>query len=259
MAGLLKHKVIAVTGSSSGIGRAIALQCARNGASLLLHHLGTESTSTDMQSLQDELSLLSNKSPRIFAADLTGDTAPRDLTLEAVSSFGRLDVLINNAGICIPSPAGEASKALVQKHLDVNFTAAYLLSQAASEQMIIQGQGGSVVTISSNTAIRGVSHVAHYAGSKAALLGMTTSFAVEYGKHNIRYNCILPGPTDTAMIQGFAPDDAGKATMANRIPLGRIGKPEDIAQAAVFFASDASSFITGESLLVDGGGSIFYQ
>ncbi|KAJ5647717.1 short-chain dehydrogenase/reductase SDR [Penicillium lividum] len=254
----LEDKVIVITGSSSGIGRAVAMECARKGAKLFLHHLGTDETERDMQTLLTDLRSLSSNSPVVFGGDLTEDRVPGDLIQKAVSSFARLDVLVNNAGICVAMAAQAVSRELLQRHLDVNFTAAYLLTQAASEQMILQGQGGSIVTVSSNSAVLGMSHLTHYGSSKAALLGMTTSFAVELGKHNIRYNCVLPGPTMTAILEKFAVDDERKKSLANKMPLGRVGRPEDVAHAVVFFASDSAAYITGQHLLVDGGNSISF-
>ncbi|KAH8697522.1 short-chain dehydrogenase/reductase SDR [Talaromyces proteolyticus] len=259
MAGLLKSKVIAITGASSGIGRAAAFECAKNGANLLIHHLGTDSTRKDAEELQKSLRSSFNTKSVLFGADLTGEGVAEELIQRTVSTFGRLDTFVSNAGICLPSPAESVTKSFLQRHIDINFTAAYLLTQAATKQFVKQGDGGSVVVVSSNTAVTGVTGLTHYSGTKAGLLGMVNTFAVEKGKHNIRYNCVLPGPTATDMITDFVKDDADRDNMIKRIPFGRLGTPQDLAGAIVFFASDLSQFVTGQHLLVDGACSHYFM
>lgn len=259
MIGILQGMVIAITGASSGIGRATAAECAKNGAKVLIHHLGTESTQKDAEKLQTDLISLYNTQSVVFAADLTADGTAKELVQLAVSAFGRLDVLVNNAGICLPSPIESVTRSFLQRHVDINFTAVYLLTQAATQQMISQGQGGSVVTVSSNTSITGVTGLTHYSGTKAGLLGMMNTFAVECGKHGIRYNCVLPGPTETMMIQDFVKETEERDNMIRKIPLGRLGKPEDLAGVIVFFASHMSQFVSGQQLLVDGACSHFFM
>lgn len=263
MRNLLQNKVIAITGSSSGIGRAIASRCAAQGASMALHHLGTPQTEKDAQSLYASFPpspTLDNRptSHIIIGGNLTEKDTPSRIISETISAFGRIDVLINNAGICHFTPAQKVTKEILNTHMDVNYTSSYLLTQAASNQMAKQGTGGSVVCISSITAVLGSSNLTHYAPTKAALLGMSKSFAVEYGKHGIRYNCVLPGTICTSMNER---DLAGgkREVMESRIPLGRLGVPDDLAGLVMFFASDLSQYVTGQEVLVDGGASINYQ
>jgi L-rhamnose 1-dehydrogenase len=259
MSGLLKNKVIAITGASSGIGRATAIECARNGAKLLIHHLGTDTTRKDAEELRKSLKSSYDTQSALFGADLTGEGVGQELIEHTVSKFGRLDAFVSNAGICHPSPAESVTKSFLQRHIDINFTSVYLLTQAATKQFITQGDGGSVVIVSSNTAITGVTGLTHYSGTKAGLLGMVNTFAVEKGRHNIRYNCVLPGPTATDMNKDFVKDDADKNNMIKRIPFGRLGTPQDLAGAIVFFASDMSQFVTGQHLLVDGACSHYFM
>ena len=264
MRDLLRNKVIVVTGSSSGIGREVAARCAQQGATMVLHHLGTPQTTHDAQSLYDELPshpLLdgATTSHLVVGADLTADESPDSLIRKTVSAFGRIDVLVNNAGICKFAPTETVTKSLLHNHMDVNYTAAYLLTRAASQQMIRQGSGGSVVSISSISALLGSANLTHYAPTKAALLAMSKSFAVEHGAHGIRYNCVLPGTIQTAMNKDDLAAGGKKALLESRVPLGRLGYPGDLAGAVMFFASDLSAYISGQEILVDGGASINYQ
>ncbi|OAP60213.1 hypothetical protein AYL99_05215 [Fonsecaea erecta] len=269
MAGLLRNKVVAITGASQGIGRATALACAQQGAGLVLHHLGTEQTRSDMDALQTELRAIDPSLRHTsFGGDVVQPETPTNLVSEAVRRFGRLDVLINNAGICTFADFHEVTPALLERHMAVNFTAAYMLTQAATRQMVAQGNnnnntinntGGSVVSIASITAVQGSSALTHYAPSKAAVLGMTVACASALGRHGIRFNSICPGTIETDMNKAHLDRDGLRAVMAGKTALGRLGTPEDIAGAAVFFASDLSAYVTGQYLLVDGGASTHYE
>ncbi|KNG87545.1 hypothetical protein ANOM_004389 [Aspergillus nomiae NRRL 13137] len=206
IANLPRNKVIAVTGSSSGIGRVIAARCAHEGATVVLHHRGDTQSLADAECLHNELTqsgpvILDGQqtSHLVIGRDLTSGSAGSDLINQTVSAFGRADVLVNNAGICQFTPAGSVTKQSLAKHMNINFMAAYLLTQAATQQMIRQGRGGSVVSISSTTARFGSSNLSHYGPTKAALVAMSKFYAVEFGKHGIRYNCVLPVTIQTAM------------------------------------------------------------
>ncbi|KAJ5096114.1 short-chain dehydrogenase/reductase SDR [Penicillium alfredii] len=265
MNSLLSNKVIAITGSSSRIGQAIATACAQHGANLVLHHLGPR-TEKAVYTLQDKLSTLpqyaEDNGPVVFSGDLTTEHTAEYLVQEAVSTFGRLDGLINTVAICNFMPAQAVTRSILQQHLDTNFVATYLLAQAATTRLTHQGHGGSIVNVSSITALLGSAHLTHYAPAKAAVLGMTTSFATEFGKYGIRYNCVLPGAVDKNSSrgeEGVRTDERRSAVADTRIPLARLGTPDDVAGAAVFLVSDLSAYMTGQHLVVDGGASVHYH
>lgn len=231
---------------------------------MVLHHLGTAESEQEALTLYNEMPgspTLDNKptSHILVGGDLTENDIPRKIISKAISAFGRIDVVINNAGICKFTPAHAVTKSLLNKHMDVNYTSAYLLTQAASQQMAAQGTGGSVVSISSITAVLGSSNLTHYAPTKAALLAMSRSFAVEYGARGIRYNCVCPGTTMTSMNERDLAVNGKREVMEGRIPLGRLGVPDDLTGTVIFFASDISAYVSGQEVLVDGGASINYQ
>ena len=261
MSGLLRGKIVAVTGSSSGIGRATAFACARQGARLFLHHFDNETSRQDIESLQDQLQKIDPELQHTtFGADITLESSPRALMAQVASDHGRLDVFVNNAGICTFSDYQNVTRQLLERHMTVNFNASFLLAQAAAAQMSSQERpGGSIVNIASITATMGSAQLTHYSASKAALLGMTVSCTAAMGPVGIRYNCVSPGTIETSMNKEDLDRDGKRKVMADKVPLRRLGKPEDVADAVVFFASDLSRYITGQNLLVDGGVSINYQ
>ena len=176
----------------------------------------------------------------------------------AVSRFGRLDGLVNNAGICQFGDFSTVSGEQLNRHLMVNTVGTYILTQAAARQMIAQGLGGSVVSVASVAAGMGARRLTHYATSKAAVLGMTYSCAVELGEHGIRVNAISPGTIRTTMNQDDLVGDK-VAVMEAKVPLRRLGVPEDVAKPVVFLLSDMAQYVSGQNVLVDGAATIFYE
>lgn len=217
MANILLDKVVAITGASSGIGRATAIACASQGARLLLHHLDTPEASRDAESVLEELRTVSPDSKHhLFAADITKDGTATELVQESVSKHGRLDSLVNNAGICTFSPYQDVSRSLLERHMSVNFTAAYLLTQAAAKQMAKQSQGGSIVNIASITALLGSAQLTHYSPTKAAILGMSVSYGVAFGQKGIRINSVCPGTIETTMNKADLDQGTKRVEMAAR-------------------------------------------
>jgi L-rhamnose 1-dehydrogenase len=176
----------------------------------------------------------------------------------AVDAFGQIDSIVHNAGICTFADFHAVTAAQVSRHLSVNFAGPFAITQAITQQMVKQKTGGSVVSIASITATMGSSQLTHYAATKAALLGWTASCAVALGHHNIRFNAVSPGTIETDMnrndLQG-----PKRSVMESRVPLARLGRPDDLAGPIAFFLSDLSQYVTGQNLIVDGGASINYQ
>jgi len=176
----------------------------------------------------------------------------------AVSSFGEINAVVHNAGVCQFVDFSAVTAEQVDRHMSINFQGPFAITQAIVEQMRLQGRGGSVISIASITATMGSAQLTHYASTKAALLGMTISCAVALGQYGIRFNTVSPGTIETSMNR----EDLGgpkRALMESRVPLGRLGVPEDIAKPIVFFASDLSQYVSGQNLIVDGAASVNYQ
>lgn len=175
-----------------------------------------------------------------------------------MSSFGEINGVVHNAGMCQFADFDRVTQVQVKRHMDVNYGGPFMITQAIVQQMIHQGKGGSIVCIASVTATNGSSRLAHYAATKAAVLGMTVSCAIEQGKHRIRFNCVSPGTVETEMNRKDL-EGPKKAAMEDRVPLGRLGVPEDISKPVVFFLSDMAQYVSGQNLVVDGGASLYYQ
>ncbi|KAI1445463.1 hypothetical protein F5Y02DRAFT_408400 [Annulohypoxylon stygium] len=262
MAYLLEGKVVIVTGSSTGIGRATAIECARHGARLVLHHIGDTQAQSDIIDLKRDIESLTkgSKGTRSIdvAADITNDGAGKSIVDAAVAEFGEINGLVNNAGMCQFMDFAAVTKEQTEKHMAVNYHGTFGITQAVIKQMILQGKGGSVVSIASVCATLGSSQLTHYSATKAAVLGMTINCAVALGRHGIRFNAVSPGTVETDMNKG---DLVGskREWMESRVPLGRLGVPEDIAKPVVFFINDMAQYISGQNLIVDGASTVYYQ
>jgi len=252
MSGILTGKIALITGGASGIGRATALLFAREGAAMVIADLNEAAG----ESVAAEINEAGGKA--IF--ERTDVTVPRDcdrLVRRAVSEFGPIHVLFNNAGIIRRASVPELSEEDWDRVMAVNLRSIFLLSRLVVPIMIKNGRG-SVINMASGWGLAGGARAAAYCASKGAVVLMTKAMAVDHGKHNVRVNCLCPGDTDTGMLRNEAAQ-LGEATDrflcdSARRPLGRLGKPEEIARAALFLASDASSFVSGAALVVDGGG-----
>ena len=248
---LLAGKVAIVTGGGRGIGRAIARLFAAEGAAVAV-------AARTVTEGEETVALIRGEGgeARFIQTDVSQDAQMRHLIEETVGSFGRLDALVNNAGIGGPGkPLEETAEAEWDRVIDTNLKGCYLGMRYAIPHLRRAG-GGAIVNISSVLAEQTLPGCTAYTASKAAIIGLTRATALEVGKDGIRVNCIQPGSTDTPMMwEGL--DEAGRAEIeplvAAAAPLGKVGQPEEIAQVALFLVSDAASFMTGASLLVDGG------
>jgi len=176
----------------------------------------------------------------------------------AITSFGRIDGIVHNAGIAQFADFAAVTTQQLSRHIAINFQGPFTITQAVVAQMIKQGSGGSIVSIASVTATTGAVQLTHYAATKAAVLGLTLNGAVALGKHGVRFNAVSPGTVSTSINEA---DLAGakRAAMESRVPLGRLGVPSDIAKPVVFFLSDMSEYVSSQNLVVDGAATLFYQ
>lgn len=242
----LAGKVALVTGGGRGLGRAIGLAFAREGA-----HVGVLDLKDEVA--QDAVAAITAEGGSAVA--ITGNVAKRDDVFRAVETvkdaFGGLDILVNNAMWNRYGPLEEQTEEMIGRMIDVGLKGVVWGYQAALPHMIAAG-GGSIINIGSPSSMLAMKHGVMYSAIKAAVLGMTRSGAAEFGPYNIRVNAIAPGSTPTEGANLVVTEEGWERRRA-RVPLGRLGRPEDIASAAVFLASDEAGFITGDMLFVDGG------
>ncbi|MEM6498579.1 MAG: SDR family NAD(P)-dependent oxidoreductase [Pseudomonadota bacterium] len=244
MADRLQDKVAIVTGAAHGIGQAIAKRLASEGSKVLVADVdlvGAQNTVDEIRS--------ANGVAEAIAANVS-DRAQVDATCElAVSTWGRLDIQVSNAGITDREPFLEMTDTLWERVLKTNLYGAFYCGQAAARQMVAQGDGGRIVHVASNSGIFGGRGRAAYGASKAGLVNLTQTMAIELAEHNILVNAVAPGATKTRVTKGEFPPD----TVMARSPIQRYGLPEEIAAVAAFLASDECSFTTGHVFCADGG------
>jgi NAD(P)-dependent dehydrogenase (short-subunit alcohol dehydrogenase family) len=241
-----------ITGGASGIGRATALLFAREGAAVAVVDLDEVGGRAVVREI------VNNGGQAIFVrCDVSQAIDCQRAVQETVDELGGLDILFNNAGIIRRATVIDTTEEEWDRVMAVNVKSVFLLSKYAIPVMVKAG-GGVIINTASGWGLVGGRRAVSYCASKGAVVNMTRAMALDHGQQNIRVNCICPGDTDTPMLRDEArqlgePDDRFLAEAAQR-PLQRIGRPEDIAQAALYLASDASSFVTGAALVVDGGG-----
>ncbi|TLX78119.1 glucose 1-dehydrogenase [Labilibacter sediminis] len=244
----LTEKVALVTGGAAGIGLGIAKQFIKVGAKVVITDL--------VQEKLDEAKELLGDNCFTYINDVTQKDLHEKFILEVEKEVGAIDILVNNAGRHCKKPSMETTDEEFAAVIDTNVNSLFSLTRAAVKPMIERG-AGSVINISSMSALFGLTQVVAYSSSKTALLGMTRTLASEYSGTGVRFNAIAPGFIESKMfLDIMEKDPARKAKILDRTPSGRFGTPDDIAKAAAFLASDAADFITGICLPVDGGNSI---
>ncbi|AZT90663.1 3-oxoacyl-[acyl-carrier-protein] reductase [Caldicellulosiruptor changbaiensis] len=243
---LLKDKIALITGASRGIGRAIALKFAHNGANVIINYSSSQSQA---QSLKDEIEKLGVRA-LIIKCDVSNSEEVNAMFSQIEKEFGRLDILVNNAGITKDGLVLRMNEEDFDKVIAINLKGAFLCAKAASKIMIKQREG-NIINISSVVGIMGNVGQANYAASKAGIIGLTKSLAKELASRNIRVNAIAPGFIKTDMTEVLS--DKVKEMMLSSIPLGRFGEADEVANVALFLASSLSSYITGQVIVVDGG------
>jgi 3-oxoacyl-[acyl-carrier protein] reductase len=244
----LEDKVAIVTGGASGLGRTFCLALAQEGAKLVIADI------KDKEAEQTASKIKAKGGQAIsIRADVTSEAATLAMAKETVKQFGQIDILVNNAALILGitrKPFTEIPTAEWDKMMEVNLKGAFLCSRAVFPQMKKQGKG-KIINLSSETAFTGSRHMVHYVTSKGGIISFTKALAVEVGKYGIRVNAIGPGFTDSAASRSII-DDISKYDVS-LTPLGRLEVPEDLTGALIFLASDDSDFITGQTLVVDGG------
>ncbi len=253
----LSGRVAVVTGAAQGFGFACALRLAEAGAAVLLADLRE-----DRLDLAGDRLAAAGRNVATAVADVSQEADVEELVATAVAELGRLDVLVNNAGVFSNFLLESLEPEEFQRILRVNVGGAFLCTRAAAARMREQGDGGSIINISSIDAVHpSGAGLAHYGTSKHAIWGLTKSLALELGPDDIRVNAIAPGPSLTEgaveFVEAGAPEgidvDAQWAAYEQKIPLRRLAHPDDVGRAAVFLASDLSSYVNGAQIVVDGG------
>jgi 3-oxoacyl-[acyl-carrier protein] reductase len=243
----LKGKVALVTGSSRGIGKATAIRLAKEGCDVVVNYIKDEKNA---QSVIKEITKLGRRAIAI-KADVGKEEEIRGMIKEVIRSFGKIDILVNNAGIVWDIPLWEKTGEQIQRTIDVNFKGVFFCTKYVALEMK-KAKSGSIINISSTNAIDTLSPDSiDYDATKAAVVSMTKNFAEELAPFNIRVNCVAPGWVNTE-INSELPKEYLKEE-SEHILVGRFGKPEEIASAVAFLASDDASFITRTVLVVDGG------
>jgi NAD(P)-dependent dehydrogenase (short-subunit alcohol dehydrogenase family) len=258
----LADKTVLITGAGSGMGRLAAQLFAREGAQIVAVDVAEPALRETAASVEAEVRLPAGRQGRIVAvpADVSVAADVERAIAEGVRAFGRLNVLYNNAGIFPDDDTSvvDTDESVFQRVLDVNLKGVFLCCKHGIPHLIEAG-GGSIVNVASFVALVGCTVPQDaYTASKGAVLALTRSLAVQYGRRGIRANAICPGPIMTPLLEGLFPSEEERLKRLNRIPLGRFGRAEDIVYAALYLASDESSWTTGTAFVVDGGITVNY-
>ena len=249
MNGALDGRVVLVTGSSRGIGAAVVARAAAEGARVAVHY---RTGSAEAERVVADAQAAGSPDARAFRADLRDGEAAETLVRDVVGAFGRLDGLVNNAGMTQVGPFLEIEPDEWDAVLATDLTASYHTTRAAIPVMLDQGSG-SIVNIASRLGQMGVAQTAAYSAAKAGLIGLTRALATEFGPRGIRVNAVAPAVTVTDMTTDLVDSDEGRRRLAG-FPLGRFGRAEEVAEAVIFLLSDASSLFLGQTLNPNAGG-----
>jgi glucose 1-dehydrogenase len=256
----LKGKNVLVTGSTSGIGQAIAVRFAEYGANVAINYLHQPEEAEETEE-QVQTCLSKVRQSGVKDVLVRGDVSKEDdvvrMVEQTVDGLGGLDVLVNNAGIQISRPSHELSAAEFDKVLAVNLRGAFLCAREAIKQFLDAGNGGVVINVSSVHQVIPKPDYLGYSASKGGMQNLTRTLALEYAGHNIRVNGIGPGATVTPINRAWIEDPVKKEQVESHIPLARAGTSDEMAGVACFLASDDGAYITGQTIFVDGGLTLF--
>lgn len=246
----LKGKVVIITGGRRGMGKADAILFAKNGAKVVVADIAQE----ECQQVVDEIEKNGGEGLAL-KCNVTNEKEVKEMVEKTIEKFGKIDILVNNAGICEFKPFLELTEEEWNKTLDINLKGYFLCAKAAAKEMAKQ-KSGAIVNIASVVMGQigmGMAGLAHYSASKGGIAALTKTLALELAPYNIRVNAIAPGAIDTPMAASAKADPKMLEQTLAMIPLHRMGKPEEIANTVLFLTSDASSYITGSIIVVDGG------
>tara|TARA_R110000751_G_scaffold234229_9_gene335734 strand:+ start:22538 stop:23311 length:774 start_codon:yes stop_codon:yes gene_type:complete len=244
----LAGRLALVTGASRGIGRALATGLAEAGADIVAVSRSVDS----LKDVCDDVEALGRRC-QIIACDVS-DVAAVHRLFEQISEQGLLaDILVNNAGIEDVAPSTQVDEALWDRIIDTNLKGAFFVAQNFAKPLMAAGRAGSLINLGSLTSAVGVPTATPYTSSKSGLLGMTRALSAEWARDNIRVNAMGPGYFRTELTEAFYEDEDWQARMLDKIPMGRFGQLDDLIGMAVFLASNASAYVTGQILYVDGG------
>lgn len=247
----LEGKTALVTGSSSGIGRGIAIRFAREGANVAVNYSKSKDSAEETMREIDK----SGAKSFLVRADVSQTDQVNKMVSDTVHEFGRLDILVNNAGIFVESSLEDTTDEIWDKVLGTNLKGAFLCARRCVPEMAKTGKG-KIINTASMDGLISEPNIPAYAVSKAGVIGLTTSLALDLASKKINVNAIAPGQIQTPMIGEWLKNPELVKGLVSKTPLGRLGQPEDVAATAAFLAADESDFITGTVILVDGGWTI---
>ncbi len=245
----LENQVAIVTGAGSGIGRAIALRFAREGADITIVYSRNDANARESAGMIEAL----GRRALICKADVSDERAVAQVVEQVVETLGRIDCLVNNAGIYVSAPFFDMTEQVWDRVLDVNLKSVYLCTQAVARYWRQAGRGGKVVNIGSVHGTRSWGGLAAYAAAKTGMISLTRTMALELAPYNINVNLVSPGAIAVGGNLELASDAEFMARVKREIPLGRMGEGEEVASLVLFLASDESSYITGSEMVIDGG------
>jgi len=246
----LKGKIAIITGGRRGMGKSHALTLARAGAKVVVADISLE----DCQKVVKEIEKKKGEAIAV-KCDVTKKEEVDKMVKTAIDKWGKVDILVNNAGICQFKPFVDLTEEDWDKTLDINLKGYFLCAQAAVKEMVKQKSGViiNIASVEMGQVGAGAPNVVHYCASKGGVAAMTEALAVELAPHNIRVNAIAPGMIETSMIDIVKKNPEMEKAIMARIPMGRTGKPEEVSNLVLFLVSDASSYMTGSTVVIDGG------